>query len=258
MALGMPDGIRGCLFDMDGVLTRTATLHAAAWKQMFDEFLADWADRTGENMRPFDAESDYDRYVDGRSRADGTRAFLDSRGIHLPDGEESDPTGAHTVQGLGRRKNDLVLEKLEEGPVAVFEDSLTFVKAVIAHGLQLAVVSASANTAQVLESAGIAGLFPVRVDGLVAAERHLAGKPAPDMYLAGADALGLEPSQTAVFEDALAGVEAGRAGRFGFVVGVDRVGQAEELGRHGADVVVSELTELLAGGAGENRPGSSR
>lgn len=251
MALGLPDGIKGCLFDMDGVLTRTATLHASAWKQMFDEFLAERGERSGQHLAPFDSDSDYDRYVDGRSRADGTRAFLQSRGIHLPEGEESDPSGSHTVHGLSKRKNDLVLQKLKEGGVGVFEDTLIYVRAVIDRGLKLAVVSASANTAQVLESAGIADLFPVRVDGLVAAERHLSGKPAPDMYLAGADALELEPAEAAVFEDALAGVEAGRAGRFGFVVGVDRVGQRDELERHGADVVVSELTELLT----ESEPG---
>ncbi len=245
MALGLPDHVRGCLFDMDGVLTRTATVHAAAWKQMFDEFLARRAAQSGEPLRPFDAEADYDRYVDGRARADGTRGFLESRGIHLPEGSEQDPPGADTVEGLSRRKNEIVLEKLRTERVAVFDDTIAYVRAVMDHGLARAVVSASANTAQVLASAGIADLFDVRIDGVVAQRRHLPGKPAPDMYLAGARALGLDPSQAAVFEDALAGVEAGRAGRFGLVVGVDRVGQAEELRRHGADVVVSDLTELL-------------
>ena len=248
MALGLPAGIRGCLFDMDGVLTRTATVHAAAWKQMFDEFLADRSEATGERFRPFDAVADYDQYVDGRSRADGTRGFLESRGIHLPEGSDDDPAGAATVQGLSRRKNELVLEKLRTEKVEVFDDTVAYVRAVIDHGLQLAVVSASANTAQVLESAGLAELLPVRIDGVVAAEQHLAGKPAPDMYLAGARALGLEAAEAAVFEDALAGVEAGRAGHFGFVVGVDRVGQADDLRRHGADVVTSDLTQLLAPG----------
>lgn len=245
MTLGLPDKIRGCLFDMDGVLTRTATIHAAAWKQMFDEFLDKWSEQTGVAMKPFDAVADYDRYVDGRTRADGTRGFLQSRGIHLPEGSEADPAGAPTVAGLSKRKNDIVLEKLRTERVLVFDDTVTYVKAAINRGLRLAVVSASANTAQVLESAGIAELFHERIDGMVAAERHLAGKPAPDMYLAGADALGLEPDQAAVFEDALAGVEAGRAGHFGFVVGVDRVGQADELRAHGADVVYSDLTDLL-------------
>lgn len=245
MALGLPDSIRGCLFDMDGVLTRTATIHAAAWKEMFDEFLAGRAPQPGEQLQPFDSDSDYDRYVDGRSRADGTRNFLESRGIHLPEGSADDPAGAATVQGLSRRKNELVLEKLRSGQVEVFDDTVSYVHAVIGHGLQVAVVSASANTAQVLESAGLSDLLPVRVDGVVAAEQHLAGKPAPDMYLAGARALGLEAAQAAVFEDALAGVEAARAGRFGFVVGVDRAGQAEELRRHGADMVTGDLTTLL-------------
>ena len=245
MALGLPDQIRGCLFDMDGVLTRTATVHAAAWKEMFDEFLAHRSARSGEQLRPFDAEADYDRYVDGRSRADGTRGFLESRNIHLPEGSKDDPADAETVQGLSRRKNEIVLEKLRTERVAVFDDAIAYVRAVVEHGLARAVVSASANTAQVLESAGIADLFDVRIDGVVAERDHLAGKPAPDMYLAGARALGLDPGQAAVFEDALAGVEAGRAGGFGLVVGVDRVGQAEELRGHGADVVVEDLTRLL-------------
>ncbi|HET9076753.1 MAG TPA: beta-phosphoglucomutase family hydrolase [Acidimicrobiales bacterium] len=245
MTLGLPSHIGGCLFDMDGVLTKTATIHAAAWKQMFDEFLQKRAEETGTTIRPFDVEADYDRYVDGRSRSDGTRGFLRSRGMDLPEGSGDDPSGAPTVQGLSRRKNDIVLEKLRSERVQVFDDTIAYVKAVIDRGLRVAVVSASANTAQVLESAGIADLFPVRVDGVVAAEKHLAGKPAPDMYLAGAEALGLEPGRAAVFEDALAGVEAGRAGRFGFVVGVDRVGQADELRASGADVVVSDLTRLL-------------
>lgn len=245
MALGLPDQIRGCLFDMDGVLTRTATVHAAAWKQTFDELLARRAAQAGQQMQPFDVEADYDRYVDGRSRADGTRAFLESRGIHLPEGSAQDRAGDGTVQGLSRRKNEIVLEKLRRERVGVFEDTITYVRAVIEHGLARAVVSASANTTQVLESAGIADLFDVRIDGMVAEREHLAGKPAPDMYLAGARALGLEPGQAAVFEDALAGVEAGSAGGFGLVVGVDRVGQADQLRRHGADVVVDDLTRLL-------------
>ena len=245
MPLGLPDSVRGCLFDMDGVLTRTASVHAAAWKQMFDEFLATRKAGGDERLDPFDAGADYDRYVDGRARADGTRAFLESRHIHLPEGSPDDPPGAATIEGLSRRKNELVLEVLARDGVELFDDTVTYLRAVIAAGLPRAVVSASANTAQVLESAGIADLFDARIDGVVATERHLAGKPAPDMFLAGAAALGLEPAAAAVFEDALAGVEAGRAGHFGFVVGVDRVGQADELARHGADVVVEDVTELL-------------
>lgn len=245
MTLGLPEHIRGCLFDMDGVLTRTATIHAAAWKQMFDQYLAERSQQTGQQLDPFDQVTDYDSYVDGRSRADGTRAFLESRGIHLPEGHPGDRPGAPTIEGLSKRKNDLVMQKLKYERVETYDDTIAYVRAVAERGLPRAVVSASANTAQVLDSAGIAGLFQARIDGVVAKDRHLAGKPAPDMFLAGAQALGLEPGQAAVFEDALAGVEAGRAGKFGFVVGVDRVGQADELKAHGADVVVSDVTSLL-------------
>ncbi|HLI55040.1 MAG TPA: beta-phosphoglucomutase family hydrolase [Acidimicrobiales bacterium] len=243
--LGLPSAVRGCLFDMDGVLTRTAEVHAAAWKQTFDEFLRYWSTRTGIRARPFDAHDDYDRYVDGRSRADGTRGFLASRDIRLPEGDPDDPPGSPTVSGLSNRKNDILLEKLATDGVRVFDDAVEYVKAVRAAALPCAVVSASANTEQVLRAAGISDLFDSRVDGLLARKRHLQGKPAPDMYLAGAEALGLPPEGAAVFEDALAGVEAGRAGGFGFVVGVDRVGQGDDLRAHGADVVVERLTELL-------------
>ena len=244
MPLGLPARVRAFLFDMDGVLTRTASVHAAAWKQMFDEFLAA---RQGERFVPFDALDDYDRYVDGRSRADGTRGFLASRGITVPEGTPGDEPGVQTIHGLSKRKNELLLEKLERDGVEVFEDAISYVRAVAEAGYPRAVVSASANTAQVLRSAGIAGLFDVRVDGIVAIEQKLAGKPAPDMFVAAARLLGVGPDEAAVFEDALAGVEAGRAGGFAFVVGVDRVGQAGALRDHGADVVVSDVRELLGG-----------
>ncbi|WP_405144147.1 beta-phosphoglucomutase family hydrolase [Sphaerisporangium sp. NBC_01403] len=246
--LGLPDGVRGCLFDMDGVLTRTATVHAAAWKSTFDEFLRARAERTGEPFVPFDATADYDRYVDGKQRLDGTRSFLASRGITLPEGSPEDEPGAPTVYGLSNRKNALVKAIMDRDGVQVYPGSVRYVKAVRDAGLHRAVVSSSANTARVLAAAGIADLFEARVDGVVAHERHLAGKPAPDMYLAGAEALGLKPSEAAVFEDALAGVAAGRAGRFAFVVGVDRVGQADALREHGADIVVTDLAELLEPG----------
>jgi HAD superfamily hydrolase (TIGR01509 family) len=194
---------------------------------------------------PFDPVNDYDRYVDGRTRADGTRAFLASRGLDLPEGAPDDPPGAVTVHGLGNRKNDLVLERITRDGVEVFEGSVRYVQAARDQGLHRAVVSSSANTAQVLAITGLADLFEARIDGLVAQERHLAGKPAPDMFLAGAEALGLGPGEAAVFEDALAGVEAGRAGGFAVVVGVDRVGQAAALRAHGADIVVGDLAELL-------------
>jgi beta-phosphoglucomutase family hydrolase len=240
--LGLPDGITACLFDMDGVLTRTATVHAAAWKEMFDEFL--WQ-REGPSFRAFDEVKEYDEYVDGKRREDGTRSFLESRGITLPEGSPDDPPGAPTIQGLSERKNELVLRKLAEDGVEVYPGSVRYVRACRDAGLATAVVSSSANTAQVLDAAGIANLFDARIDGLTAKERGLAGKPAPDMFLAGAEALGVPPSRAAVFEDALAGVEAGRAGGFGFVVGVDRIGQAEALKAHGADIVVKDLEELL-------------
>ncbi|MGW4642315.1 beta-phosphoglucomutase family hydrolase [Sphaerisporangium sp. NPDC004334] len=243
--LGLPDGVGGCLFDMDGVLTRTATVHAAAWKETFDAFLRRRADRTGEAFVPFDKVSDYDRYVDGKKRLDGTRAFLASRGITLPEGTPGDPPDAPTVHGLSDRKNALVQKIMDRDGVEVFPGSLRYVQAVLRAGLATAVVSSSANTARVLDAAGIAGLFQARVDGEVAQRRDLAGKPAPDMFLAAAEALGLPPSRAAVFEDALAGVAAGRAGRFAVVVGVDRAGQADALREHGADIVVTDLAELL-------------
>jgi beta-phosphoglucomutase family hydrolase len=243
--LGLPPGVTACLFDLDGVLTRTATVHAAAWKQMFDGFLEEWSTRTGQAFVPFDAGRDYDNYVDGRPRLEGTRGFLQSRGIDLPEGSPDDPPGTLTIHGLSNKKNDLVLRLLREGGVEVYEDSVRYVEAVRDAGLERAVVSSSANTAEVLEAAGISHLFDARIDGIVAAERHLAGKPAPDTFLAGAAALGVGPDAAAVFEDALAGVEAGRAGGFALVVGVDRAGHADELRRHGADVVVADLSELM-------------
>ena len=246
MPLGLPDGVTACLFDLDGVLTQTAAVHAAAWKEMFDEFLEARAKATGDEFVPFDAHDDYDHYVDGKPRLDGTRAFLRSRGIELPEGSESDPPGAETVQGLSNRKNELVLRRIHDDGVKVYDGSVAYVRAVRHAGLRTAVVSSSANTHDVLTVTGIQDLFDAVVDGVVAKRRHLAGKPSPDTFLAGADALGAAASAAAVFEDALAGVEAGRAGRFGFVVGVDRVGQADALREHGADVVVTDLSELAS------------
>jgi len=245
VAYGLPDAVAACLFDLDGVLTQTATVHAAAWKQMFDEFLSSWAERTGTPYVPFDAHTDYDEYVDGKPRLDGTRDFLRSRGIDLPDGTDDDPAGAPTVRGLSNRKNDLVLTKIREDGVDVYEASVDYVRKVRSAGLKTAVVSSSANTRDVLECTKIEDLFDAVVDGVTARQQHLPGKPAPDTFLAAARALGVDPAHAAVFEDALAGVAAGRAGGFGFVVGVDRVGQAAALLEHGADVVVTDLSELL-------------
>ncbi|MEU7696373.1 beta-phosphoglucomutase family hydrolase [Microbispora hainanensis] len=243
--LGLPDEVRGCLFDMDGVLTRTALIHAAAWKEMFDEYLRDRAAATGTPFVPFDATGDYERYVDGRKRLDGTREFLLSRGIDLPEGRPDDPPGMPTVNGLSNRKNELVQAILDRQGVEVFEGSVRYLRAVRDAGLRRAVVSSSANTRRVLAAAGIDDMFDARIDGEVAKERGLAGKPAPDMFLAAAEALGLTPAECAVFEDALAGVAAGRAGGFALVVGVDRGDQAQALRDNGADIVVSDLSELL-------------
>src|ERR1700761_3480304 len=242
---GLPDAVTACLFDMDGVVTQTATVHAAAWKEMFDEFLRGYAQRTGSEFVPFDAHHEYDAYVDGKPRPEGTRSFLESRGIDLPEGTPDDPPGAQTLYGLRNRKNALVLAKIADGGVQVFPGSISYIHAVREHGLATAIVSASANTKQVLDSAGIAGLFDVRVDGIVAADRGLHGKPAPDTFLAAAQELGVPAAHAVVFEDAQAGVAAGHAGHFGLVVGVDRVGQAAALKEHGADIVVKDLAELL-------------
>ena len=241
----LPPGISACLFDLDGVLTQTAKVHAAAWKEMFDAFLRERSEQTGEPFRPFKIATDYATYVDGKLRQDGVRAFLASRSISLPEGSAGDPPTALTVHGLGNRKNDLVLDLIRRHGVDVYEGSVRFVEAVRDAGLRRAVVSASKNCQAVLAAAGIEHLFEVRVDGIVAAEAGLRGKPAPDTFLAAAAALGVPPAQCAVFEDAIAGVEAGRAGSFGWVVGVDRVGQAAALRSHGADTVVSDLSELL-------------
>jgi beta-phosphoglucomutase family hydrolase len=245
--LRLPEPISTCLFDLDGVLTQTAKIHAAAWKQMFDDFLREWAERTGEPFDDFDRPTDYDEYVDGKPRLDGVRSFLESRGIALPMGSPADPPEAETVHGLGTRKNELVLELIRDQGVEPYAGSVRFVEAARAQGLRRAVVSASTNCRDVLVAAGIEHLFEVRIDGVVAEREGLAGKPAPDTFLAAGRALGVEPAQAAVFEDALAGVEAGRAGAFGWVVGVDRTGQAEALRRRGADVVVQDLAELLEG-----------
>ncbi len=230
--LGLPDTIKACLFDLDGVLTTTAELHARAWKEMFDVFLAE----RGEP--PFELPGDYDRYVDGRPRLDGVRSFLQSRAIKDDD---------QLVRTLGDRKNEIVLTLIRSGGAEVYEGSVRYVRAALEAGLRCAVVSSSANAREVLRATGIADLFEDVVDGVVAQREGLPGKPAPDMFLAGAAAVDTPAAQAAVFEDALAGVEAGRAGDFGYVVGVNRTGQAQALKERGADVVVDDLAELLDG-----------
>ncbi|MGY1690513.1 HAD family hydrolase [Geodermatophilus sp. SYSU D01105] len=242
--LGLPDSIRACLFDLDGVLTRTATVHMAAWKRTFDEFL-----HRRDPAAPEFTQDDYNRYVDGKPRLDGVRDFLASRGITLPEGTPDDPPDAETVHGVGLRKNDLVLAELAEHGVDVYPGSVRYLRAVKDAGLLTAVVTASRNGGDVVSAGGFADLVDTRVDGVVAAEQQLRGKPAPDTFLAAARELGVDPAGAAVFEDALAGVAAGRAGQFGHVVGVDRVGQAEALRANGADVVVTDLAQLLEGGS---------
>ncbi|MFB7778449.1 HAD family hydrolase [Streptomyces bauhiniae] len=239
--LGLPDTIQACLFDLDGVVTKTAVVHAAAWKETFDAFLRD---HEGPDARPFDKVADYDEYVDGRPRADGVRSFLKSRGIELPEGGPDDPPDANTVQGLGNRKNELLLEKIRTDGVEAYEGTLRYLAAVRAAGLATAIVSSSANCQDVLRSIDAEDLFDVRIDGVVAAERHLPGKPKPDTFLAAAKDLGVPPERAAVYEDALAGMDAGRAGGFGYVVGLDRTGQADALYAHGAHIVVKDLAEL--------------
>jgi beta-phosphoglucomutase family hydrolase len=250
--LGLPDGTRVCLFDLDGVLTDTASVHAAAWKQMFDDYLAARAKRDGTPFVPFDVKTDYGPYVDGKPRLEGTDSFLRSRGIELPAGGPDDPPGAETIYALSTVKNNLVQEKIVTVGVDVYPGSVRYLKAVRDAGLATAVVSSSANAAQVLDVAGLTAYIDHRVDGVTAKERGLPGKPAPDTFLAAAADLGFSKSQAVVFEDALAGVESGKAGGFGFVVGVDRLGQAEALREHGADVVVSDLADLLDEHDGES------
>ena len=245
--LGMPDQIRACLFDLDGVLTPTAEVHKAAWAETFNEFLRSRAQQSGEPFEPFNAEHDYYLYVDGKARADGVRSFLASRHITLPEGSPEDPGSLETVRGVGNLKNTLLLRLLRERGVQPYEGSVRYLRAAEAAGLRRAVVSASANCREVVEAAGIADLLEVRVDGITARREGLRGKPHPDTFLAAAGRLGVRPDEAAVFEDALAGVQAGRAGEFGFVVGVDRVGQAAALREHGADTVVHDLAELLNG-----------
>jgi beta-phosphoglucomutase family hydrolase len=243
--LGLPGGTRACLFDLDGVLTDTASVHAAAWKEMFDDFLREWSRTHDVAFRPFDVVADYGPYVDGKPRLDGTREFLRSRGIELPEGDPDDPPGAATIHGLSSRKNNRVQELIVTKGVDVYPGSVRYLHAVRDAGLRTALVSSSANAAQVLEVTGLAGLIDHRVDGITARERGIPGKPAPNTFLTAAADLGVPREHAVVFEDALAGVAAGRAGGFGAVVGVDRLDQADALRAHGADIVVKDLAELL-------------
>jgi alpha,alpha-trehalase len=231
------------VFDMDGVITDTATVHAAAWKRMFDDFLAHRAAEAGTPFVPF-SDDDYLRYVDGRPRDDGVKAFLESRGIHLDRGTPADPPERETVWGLANRKNHEFLRTVDTEGVRAFPSSVELVRDLQAHGIPTAVISASRNAARILDAAGVGDLFPVRVDGIELEHLGLPGKPAPDMFIEAARRLGATPQRSVVVEDAIAGVEAGRAGRFGLVVGVDRKGDGDDLRAHGADIVVGDLGEV--------------
>lgn len=243
--VNLPENIRACLFDMDGVLTHTAKVHAVAWKEMFDTFLRERAEADGEAFVPFDIATDYVKYVDGKLRQDGVRSFLQSRGIELPEGESNDPTDAETVHGLGNRKNERVVELIRTEGVEVFPGSVKFLHLVRELGYKTAVVSASKNTPDVLGVTGLEGEFDFVMHGGIAGEQGLAGKPAPDTFLAAARALGEMPENCVVLEDALVGVAAGKAGGFGLTVGVNRADQREALLENGADIVVDDLEELV-------------
>ncbi|NLE82173.1 MAG: beta-phosphoglucomutase family hydrolase [Rhodococcus sp.] len=247
--MGLPGNISACLFDLDGVLTGTAVLHKKAWKQTFDGFLAE---RDGEDFEPF-TDSDYQNYVDGRPRADGVRTFLESRRIALPEGAPDDPPTAETINGVGNRKNELLLKVIDQEGVDPYPGSVHYIKTAYDQGFKIAVVTSSANGKAVLEAADLTRYVHIRIDGVVITDRGLRGKPAPDSFLAAAEALAVRPNDAAVFEDALSGVEAGRAGKFGYVVGVDRVGQADALREHGADIVVTDLENLMTGSVSDGR-----
>jgi beta-phosphoglucomutase family hydrolase len=233
------------LFDLDGVITNTANLHAACWKQMFDEYLQKRATQRGEAFLPFDLATDYRLYVDGKPRFDGVRDFLTSRGIQLPEGSPDDPPQLETVGGLGNRKNDLVNGLIEEIGVEPYEGSVQLIHQLRRNGFKIAVVTSSQNCDAVLRAAKLDDFFGVRVDGNVIQAQRLSGKPAPDTFLMAAKLLGVEPKRTVVIEDAISGVEAGSNGKFGLVIGVARKGNAEELKRHGAHLVVDDLGELV-------------
>lgn len=240
-----PDRFDAVLFDLDGVLTSTAAIHATCWKLMFDYFLQHRAEETGEPFVPFDMDKDYKSFVDGKLRYDGVKGFLSSRKIQLPYGSPEDDPQLETVCGLGNRKDALVKKRLDNEGVEVFAGSVAVVNWLRERGIRTAVVSASKNCRQILQTAGIRDLFEQVVDGEVAERLHLAGKPAPDTFIKGAELLGVAPNRAVVVEDAISGVQAGRAGGFGLVIGVDRHGDPDSLLRHGADRVVADLGELL-------------
>ena len=239
------DKFDAVLFDLDGVLTATAKVHAICWKKMFDEYLLNRASRSGETFQPFEIATDYRLYVDGKPRFDGVRDFLRSRGIELPEGTPADSPQIETVCGLGNHKNEMINAVIESNGVEVYEGSIALVRRIRKEGIEVAVVTSSQNCDAVLKAAGIGSLFNVKVDGNVIHNENLSGKPAPDAFLAAAKKLGVDPKRSVVVEDAISGVQAGRNGGFGLVIGVARKGDAEELMEHGADIVVKDLGELL-------------
>jgi beta-phosphoglucomutase family hydrolase len=240
-----PDRFDAVLFDLDGVLTSTAKIHSSCWKTMFDDFLHHRAAERKEPFRPFEIATDYKRYVDGKLRYEGVRSFLASRNIALAEGAPEDPPTADTVCGLGNRKDELVKTAIAQGQVESYPGSVALVRRLREQGIRTAVVSSSNNCEQVLRAAGILDLFEVRVDGVVASKLGLPGKPAPDTFLEAARMLGVSPTRAVVVEDALSGVQAGRAGGFGLIVGVDREGSGDALRTEGAELVVTDLAELL-------------
>jgi beta-phosphoglucomutase family hydrolase len=245
------------LLDLDGVVTRTATVHGRAWKRMFDEYLEQRKARGEEPFEPFNVEEDFPQHVNGRPRLEGIRCFLKSRGIEIPEGEPDDEPGKPTVRGLGNRKNEIFREVLESDGVEVFEDTVAQMRRWRELGLKLAVVSSSKNCVAVLKAADLEDLFDARIDQIIAEKRNLRGKPGPDTFLEAARELGVDPSRAVVIEDAPAGVRAGRRGRFGLVVGVDRRNITDALRENGADIVVRTLRELpTQSGASAGRPGS--
>jgi len=233
------------LFDLDGVITDTANMHAACWKQMFDAYLQKRAVERGEPFRPFDIATDYRLYVDGKPRFDGVRDFLTSRGIQLPEGSPDDPPQSETVGGLGNRKNNLINKVIGEVGVEPYQGSVKLIHQLHHQGFKIAVVTSSQNCEAVLKAAKLDAFFEVRVDGNTIDAQQLAGKPAPDTFLTAAQRLGVEPTRAVVVEDAISGVQAGRNGNFGLVIGVARKGNAEELQHHGAHLVVNDLSELV-------------
>jgi beta-phosphoglucomutase family hydrolase len=241
-----PDRYDAVLFDLDGVLTATARVHASCWKRMFDGFLRRRAEESGEPFQPFEIATDYTKYVDGKLRQEGIRTFLESRGITLPEGEPDLPPGYSTIHGLGNLKNELFNEVVRAEGVDVYDSSVELVRRLRNLGLETAVVTASKNCAMILKAAGITDLFDAQVDGIVAAALRLPGKPAPETFLKAAEFLRVKPERAVVVEDALSGVAAGRAGGFGLVIGVDRKDHVDKLRAHGADIVVKDLGELLA------------